>query len=113
VRDYIHVSDLAEAHVLALRRLCAGGETACFNLGTGEGYSVNEVVAAAQAVTGRAIKIVYAGRRPGDPPALVADRGAFHSATGWQPRRSALRTQIEDAWRWHRGHFGHATPVSP
>jgi UDP-glucose-4-epimerase GalE len=105
VRDFIHVADLADAHVLAARRLDAGGETTAFNLGTGEGYSVKQVIATAERVTGTRINTVFRDRRPGDPPILVADRGSAHTELGWHPRRSALHTQVEDSWRWHKAHF--------
>jgi UDP-arabinose 4-epimerase len=107
VRDYVHVSDLADAHVLALRhQIAGGGETSSFNLGTGAGYSVKEVVAAARRITGKPVTATFSKRRPGDPPALVADHQAFCKATGWQARRSALDVQITDAWRWRRVRFG-------
>jgi UDP-arabinose 4-epimerase len=104
VRDFIHVSDLAEAHVLAARRLRAGGETAMFNLGTGEGHSVKQVIATAEQVTGATIPVVERSRRPGDPPILVADPGLAWSALGWRAHRSDLRTQVEDAWSWWKAH---------
>jgi UDP-arabinose 4-epimerase len=105
VRDFIHVTDLADAHVLAARRLAAGSETSAYNLGTGRGYSVKQVIATAESVTGAHIKTIHRDRRLGDPPALVADPGSAQFGIGWTPRRSALETEIEDAWRWHKAHF--------
>jgi UDP-glucose 4-epimerase len=104
-RDFIHVADLADAHVLAARRLDSGGETAAFNLGTGQGYSVKQVIATAERVTGTRINTIYRDRRSGDPPILVADRGSAQTEIGWRPCRSELHTQAHDAWRWHRMHF--------
>lgn len=105
LRDYVHVADLADAHVLALRRLLAGGTTQVFNLGNGNGFSVREVIAAAGRVTGREIAVRRGERRAGDPPVLVADSRRAKSELGWKPRRAALETQIADAWRWHQRHF--------
>ncbi len=104
VRDYIHVSDLAEAHLLALKRLLDGGETLFLNLGIGDGYSVREVIEAAREVTGKEIPARTGARRPGDPPVLVADAARAKKTLGWAPQRPALETQIEDAWRWHLKH---------
>jgi UDP-arabinose 4-epimerase len=105
LRDYIHVADLADAHVLALKRLIGGGETRFFNLGNGNGFSVREVIAAAQSVTGRDFAVRRAERRPGDPPSLVADAAQAKAVLGWKPQRAALDVQITDAWRWHMTHF--------
>ena len=101
IRDYIHVADLAEAHVLALRYLLAGGDTGCFNLGNGRGHSVMEVVEAARRMTGREIVSTVGARRLGDPPVLIADSDGARKLLGWKPKREALETQIADAWRWH------------
>ncbi|MDX9861972.1 MAG: UDP-glucose 4-epimerase GalE, partial [Rhodospirillales bacterium] len=104
VRDYIHVSDLAEAHVLALDRLSwqdrPTAET--FNLGNGNGYSVKEVIATAGAVTNRTIPTRMAGRRAGDPAILVAASDRAKTALGWRQRYASLETQIAHAWAWHR-----------
>ncbi|MGE3333103.1 MAG: UDP-glucose 4-epimerase GalE [Rhodospirillaceae bacterium] len=100
VRDYIHVMDLADAHLLAWRYAIGNGGGAAFNLGTGRGSSVQEVVTTARKVTGRNISVVVGNRREGDPPALVADPSRAQSVLGWAPRRSDLTTQIEDAWAW-------------
>lgn len=105
LRDYVHVDDLASAHVLALKRLIGGGETRFFNLGNGNGFSVREVIAAAKIVTGRDFAVRVAPRRAGDPPSLVADSTQAKSTLGWKPQRAAIETQIGDAWRWHQAHF--------
>ncbi|HEY0765911.1 MAG TPA: UDP-glucose 4-epimerase GalE [Pyrinomonadaceae bacterium] len=101
VRDYIHVSDLAEAHALALDYLRDGGSSTAINLGNGQGYSVLEVIEAARAVTGREIPIQIEGRRAGDPSHLVADAEKARSVLGWQPRHADLSTIIKSAWDWH------------
>lgn len=101
VRDYIHVMDLAEAHLLAWRYAIGNPGGAAFNLGTGHGASVRQVVAAARKVTGRNIPVRYGKRRDGDPPALVADSAYAQRVLGWMPRRSDLASQIADAWAWH------------
>jgi UDP-glucose 4-epimerase len=100
IRDYIHVEDLAEAHLLALSKL-QPGKGLTVNLGTGSGHSVREVIAACAAVTGRAILVREAARRAGDPPVLVADASRARSELGWSPRYGDLREIIETAWRWH------------
>ena len=101
IRDYIHVSDLADAHVLALRSLQSGGPGAAYNLGNGKGFSVQEVIALARDITGREIPVVVGPRRPGDPPRLVADASRARQALGWQPRHPSLAAILESAWRWH------------
>ncbi|HUH84286.1 MAG TPA: UDP-glucose 4-epimerase GalE, partial [Stellaceae bacterium] len=105
VRDYIHVTDLAAAHVLALRYLEAGGAPIALNLATGQGHSVREVIAAAERITGRPIPRRESARRPGDPAALVADPGRARAVLGWTPRHSDLDTLISTAWNWHRQRF--------
>jgi UDP-arabinose 4-epimerase len=100
VRDYIHVMDLAEAHLLAWRYAIANGGAAAFNLGTGRGASVQEVVTTARKVTGCRIPVRLGKRREGDPPALVADSTNARLRLGWVPRRSDLASQISDAWAW-------------
>jgi UDP-arabinose 4-epimerase len=100
VRDYIHVSDLAEAHVHALDALGKDAQARAFNLGTGTGYSVQEVIDAARRVTGRTIPVANGPRRAGDPPILVADATAVRTSLGWQPRHSDLATMLETAWAW-------------
>ena len=100
VRDYIHVSDLASAHVLALKNLAAGGRTRAFNLGTGTGYSVMEIISAVEKVTGRRIKTLTGHARTGDPPRLVSEVSAAVDALGWKAVNSDLETIIETAWHW-------------
>jgi UDP-glucose 4-epimerase len=102
VRDYIHVLDLAEAHVLALEHLLATGESGVFNCGYGRGYSVLEVLDAVREVTGVDFPVEYAGRRAGDPPALVADSRRIRDRLGWRPRLDDLHRIVETAWRWER-----------
>ena len=101
VRDYIHVADLADAHLLALRAARPGEHLVC-NLGNGNGFSVRQVVDAARRVTGREIPETLAARRPGDPASLVAGADRAAEALGWRPRRSALETMIQDAWAFAR-----------
>jgi len=101
VRDYVHVDDLAGAHLLALERLRAGGASIAANLGTGRGHSVREVVAAAEAVCGRSIPARAAPRRPGDPPVLVADPNLAAEIFGWRAQHSDLDTIIRTALDWH------------
>ena len=102
VRDYIHVSDLARAHVMALNALAAGRPSATFNLGCGQGYSVKEVIDAAQRVTGRSIKIDMQGRRAGDPAVLVASSAKIREALGWTPKHELLDDIVGSAWIWLR-----------
>lgn len=103
VRDYIHVTDLAEAHLLALEYLDRGGETTALNLGVGAGHSVKEVIDAAERISGRPIARRAADRRPGDPPVLVADPSRAKATLGWTPRHSDLETVVRTAWKWHSG----------
>lgn len=100
IRDYIHVTDLADAHVRALRHLENGGASMPVNLGTGDGYSVNEILAAAERAIGRPIAIVRQGRRPGDPPKLIAAPQRALSTLGWKPSHSAIDNILGTAWRW-------------
>lgn len=102
VRDYVHVQDLCEAHLLALRRLEAGGEPAAYNLGTGRGHSVNEVIESARRVTGRRIEVADEPARAGDPPVLVADAARARRELGWSPRHTALDTIVAHAWQWEQ-----------
>ena len=106
VRDYIHVSDLADAHVAALGYGLAGGASMSINLGTGRGVSVRELVAAAERVTGRPIKTTMGPRRVGDPPELVAAADLASRVLKWTARRSDLDRILTDAWRWHCQRFG-------
>ena len=104
VRDYIHVDDLADAHLRALARLQTGGESIQCNLGTGHGYSVKEVIEVAREVTGHAIPAEVVGRRPGDPAELMSGGTAARDLLGWEPRRAALEQIIRDAWAFHSTH---------
>jgi UDP-glucose 4-epimerase len=104
VRDYVHVCDLASAHLLALEGLSRGGPGGVFNLGNGQGYSNREVVASCADVTGRDVEIEVGPRRVGDPAILVASHERAAEDLGWAPARGDLRTIVEDAWRWHRSH---------
>jgi UDP-arabinose 4-epimerase len=101
VRDYVHVQDLAEAHVLALRHLQADNASLAVNLGTGEGYSVRQVIDAAERITGRRISRREVARRAGDPPVLMADPTLARKTLGWMPRQSDLDSIIRTAWAWH------------
>jgi UDP-glucose-4-epimerase GalE len=100
IRDYVHVSDLADAHVLALRRLLHSGTCGAFNLANAKGYSVKEVVRSAQKVCGHQIRARSVARRPGDPAVLIGDSREARAVLSWQPTRSELELQIADAWRW-------------
>jgi UDP-glucose-4-epimerase GalE len=102
IRDYIHVTDLAEAHVLALRYLTEGGASAALNLGTGTGHSVRQVIEAVEQAGGCKAPTVNAPRRAGDAPVLVADPTRARAVLGWQPRLSSLQTIARTAWDWHR-----------
>ena len=100
VRDYVHVSDLALAHVLALDHLFGGGASLSLNVGTGRGATVREVIAAAERITGRRVPVVESARRAGDPPVLVADPALVGAVLGWQPKFPRIEEQVEHAWRW-------------
>jgi UDP-glucose 4-epimerase len=102
IRDYIHVTDLAAAHVLALRALEQGTALDAYNLGTGQGYSVREVITATARVTGLDIPFSACPRRPGDPAVLVSDATRAHQELGWWPSLSELDTIIRSAWAWHQ-----------
>jgi UDP-glucose 4-epimerase len=102
IRDYIHVSDIADAHVLGLDYVGTGQPSDAFNLGNGAGFSVREVIATAHRVLGRPIPHREAPRRPGDPPALVGSSAKARRVLGWTPRLGELETIIATAWRWHR-----------
>jgi UDP-arabinose 4-epimerase len=101
IRDYIHVTDLASAHICALQYLNRGGESRAINLGTGKGASVLEVIATVQGVSGHAVPTVAAPRRPGDPPMLVASPDVARKSLQWQPSHSSLENIVRTAWRWH------------
>lgn len=98
VRDYIHIHDLATAHMLALQKLQAGGQSAVYNLGNGSGFSVLEVLSSIESVTQRKLNIVYKGRRAGDPPILVADASKAKKELLWKPSYSSIDKMVEDAW---------------
>jgi UDP-glucose-4-epimerase GalE len=100
IRDYVHVTDLAEAHLLAMRHLLAGGASGALNLGTGKGKSVRELIVAAEAIAGKQIPVVERPRREGDPPELIADPSKAREVLGWHPRYSDLETILRTAWNW-------------
>jgi UDP-glucose-4-epimerase GalE len=100
IRDYIHVTDLAQAHILALEALSAGAASAVYNAGTGRGYSVKEVLAAIEDVTGSVVPCRIGPRRPGDPPLLVADSGRLQKDLGWVPQYSDIVTIARTGWQW-------------
>jgi UDP-glucose 4-epimerase len=100
LRDYVHVLDLADAHVRAIERLLAGGDSLVANLGTGDGVTVRELIAAVERVTGRRVPVTPAPRREGDPPALLADNALARRELGWAPTRG-IDEIIADAWKWH------------
>jgi UDP-glucose 4-epimerase len=106
IRDYIHVTDLCDVHLLALKALQAGAASSRYNLGNGAGYSNLEVLKAAERVAGRPIKYNIGPRRPGDPPRLVADASLAKAELGWSPRYAAIDTIIAHAWRWEQEFFG-------
>jgi UDP-glucose-4-epimerase GalE len=104
LRDYVHVSDLADAHVRALAHLESGGASASYNVGTEQPSSVREVIATVEGVTGRRVAVQAAARRPGDPAVLYASAERIRSELGWRAKRASLATIIADAWRWHSAH---------
>ena len=106
VRDYIHVSDLADAHVLGLEYLLKGGDSTFFNLGNGNGFSVKEIIEAAKLVTGKDIKAVECDRRPGDPPALIGSGEKAKKILGWQPQYTSIKDIMTHAWEWHQKRHG-------
>ncbi|WP_009634124.1 UDP-glucose 4-epimerase GalE [Synechocystis sp. PCC 7509] len=107
IRDYIHVTDLADAHILGLKYLLKGGNTNIFNLGNGQGFSVKEAIDTARAVTGREIKVVMSDRRPGDPPMLVGSSDKARNILGWEPKYPALKEILTHAWHWHQQRHTH------
>ena len=104
IRDYIHVTDLAQAHILACKYLLDGGKSDIFNLGNGIGFTVKEVIEKAKEVTGKEIKVVLEGRRAGDPAVLVASSDKAKKILGWKPAYNDLGTIIATAWKWHSTH---------
>ena len=104
IRDYVHVTDLADAHVRALSRLLEGGASSTYNVGAEQPSSVREVLAAVERVTGHRVPFTSAARRPGDPAALYASSARVREELGWVPQRVSLETIVADAWRWHSNH---------
>lgn len=104
VRDYIHVTDLAQAHILAVKYLRAGNESNIFNLGNGVGFTVKEVIECARKVTGHKIPAVISPRRAGDPAVLIASSEKAKQILGWKPQHDSLEEIIETAWKWHKNH---------
>ena len=104
LRDYIHVVDLADAHVLALEYLRKGGASDIFNLGNGQGFSVKEMIAAAEKATGRSIKVEIGARRAGDPAQLIASSEKARTVLGWKPQFTDVEQVIGTAWKWHESH---------
>ncbi len=102
IRDYIHVTDLAQAHVLGLEYLLKGGDSTIFNLGNGNGFSVKEVIETARRITERPIPAIECPRRPGDPPALVGSSDRARQILGWNPQYADLETILTHAWHWHQ-----------
>ena len=103
IRDYIHVEDLATAHRMAIEKIVPA-EASAYNLGTGRGFSVREVIAAAEQVTGRKIPVEESPRRPGDPPSLVADASKAKTGLGWQAQWTQIEDVVRSAWQWHKVH---------
>ncbi len=104
IRDYIHVADLSQAHLLALDALAGGKSSNIYNLGNGHGYSNLEVIEAARQITGKPINVIAAPRRPGDPAVLVASSARIKRELGWEPKYPDLESIISTAWNWHRNH---------
>ncbi len=104
IRDYIHVTDLADAHILALRKLEQKKFSGIYNMGNGNGYSVREVIETVKKVAGREVKAVESPRRPGDPARLVASSEKIREELGWAPQYPDMKTIVETAWEWHRNH---------
>ena len=101
MRDYVHICDLAEAHVSALNYLRQGGEPIALNLGTGEGYTVREVIQAVERVSGQPVPVIENPRRDGDSANLVADARRAREVLGWEPKLSGIDDLVRTAWRWH------------
>ncbi len=106
IRDYIHVSDLATAHVLGLNYLLEGGDSDVFNLGNGNGFSVKQVIDTARKITGREIAVIESDRRPGDPPVLIGSSTKAIAMLGWQPQYADLENILTHAWQWHQQRHG-------
>ena len=106
IRDYIHVTDLADAHVLGLQYLLDGNKSEIFNLGNGNGFSVKEVIDAAKKITGKPIKVIMGDRRVGDPPALVGSADKARKILNWQPKYADINLILQHAWQWHQKRHG-------
>ncbi|MEM6502794.1 MAG: UDP-glucose 4-epimerase GalE [Cyanobacteria bacterium P01_C01_bin.89] len=106
VRDYIHVSDLADAHVLGLQYLLKGGESTKFNLGNGNGFSVKEIIETSKDITGKNFTVKVSDRRPGDAPTLVGSAERAVNILGWQPKYADIDSIIAHAWKWHQNRYG-------
>ena len=106
IRDYIHVMDLVDAHILAIKKLRNGGESSTYNLGNGNGFTVKEVIDTARKVTEHSIPAEVAPRRAGDPAKLVASSEKAMKELGWRPEHSSLEKIIESAWNWHKNNPG-------
>ena len=104
MRDYIHVTDLAQAHILALDYLLQGGDSDVFNLGNGVGFTVKEIIEVARRVTGHPIPAETAPRRAGDPAELVASSDKAKCVLGWKPELDDIQTIVSTAWNWHKSH---------
>jgi UDP-glucose 4-epimerase len=104
VRDYIHVLDLAQAHLLAVRHLRSGGDSRKYNLGNGQGFSVRQVMEITGKVVGKPVPVEEAPRRPGDPAVLIASSEKIRKDWGWRPQYAELETIIQHAWDWRRSH---------
>lgn len=102
IRDYIHVTDLADAHILAMEKLMNGNKSEAFNLGNGNGFSVKEIIEEARKVTGKEIVAVEAERRPGDPPILIGSSDKAKEILGWEPKYNQISVIIKTAWKWHQ-----------
>ncbi len=106
IRDYIHVTDLADAHILGVEYLLQGGDSTVFNLGNGSGFSVKQVIDTARTITGREIKVVESDRRAGDPASLVGSSDRARKILGWEPKYPDLQEIINHAWQWHQHRHG-------
>ena len=106
IRDYIHVNDLADAHVLGLQYLLEGNQSEIFNLGNGNGFSVKEVIDAAKRITGKPINVIFGDRRAGDPSALVGSAAKAQSILHWQPKYADINLILQHAWQWHQKRHG-------
>ena len=111
IRDYIHVSDLTQVHLLAVEKLMAGGESAIYNLGNNRGYSVREVIEIAAKVTGKQIPAIEHGRRSGDPAVLIANSDKIRKELGWQPHFEDLDTILKTSWLWHHNDANHTKNI--